>query len=90
MRLGQATHGTKEGRPADMWVCAQDMTSTAEAKRVVQETIEQLGGIDIVISNAVSAMWCSWLLLDEWVRADVDCMCARGGPSSATGRITRG
>jgi NAD(P)-dependent dehydrogenase (short-subunit alcohol dehydrogenase family) len=29
------------------------MTSTAEAKRVVQETIEQLGGIDIVVSNAV-------------------------------------
>jgi NAD(P)-dependent dehydrogenase (short-subunit alcohol dehydrogenase family) len=31
------------------------MTSTAEAKRVVQETIEQLGGIDIVVSNAVGA-----------------------------------
>jgi NAD(P)-dependent dehydrogenase (short-subunit alcohol dehydrogenase family) len=30
------------------------MTSTAEAKRAVQETIEQLGGIDIVVSNAVS------------------------------------
>jgi NAD(P)-dependent dehydrogenase (short-subunit alcohol dehydrogenase family) len=30
------------------------MTSTSEAKRAVQETIEQLGGIDIVIANAVS------------------------------------
>lgn len=33
-----------------MW---QDMTSTSEAKRAVQETIEGLGGIDIVIANAV-------------------------------------
>lgn len=29
------------------------MTSTAEAKRAVQDTVAQLGGIDIVISNAV-------------------------------------
>lgn len=31
----------------------QDMTSTAEAKRAVKETIEQLGGLDIIIANAV-------------------------------------
>lgn len=31
----------------------QDMTSTSEAKRAVQETVEGLGGIDIVIANAV-------------------------------------
>ncbi|KAF2709360.1 short chain dehydrogenase/reductase [Pleomassaria siparia CBS 279.74] len=29
-----------------------DMTSTAECKRVVEETIKELGGIDIVIANA--------------------------------------
>jgi NAD(P)-dependent dehydrogenase (short-subunit alcohol dehydrogenase family) len=29
------------------------MTSTAEAKRAVEETIEKLGGIDIIIGNAV-------------------------------------
>ena len=29
------------------------MTSTAEAKRAVRETIEQLGGLDIVLANAV-------------------------------------
>jgi NAD(P)-dependent dehydrogenase (short-subunit alcohol dehydrogenase family) len=32
------------------------MTNTDEARRAVQETIEQLGGIDIVLSNAVSAI----------------------------------
>jgi NAD(P)-dependent dehydrogenase (short-subunit alcohol dehydrogenase family) len=31
------------------------MTLTSECKRVVEETIKQLGGIDIVISNAVCA-----------------------------------
>ena len=29
------------------------MTNTDEARRAVRETIEQLGGIDIVLSNAV-------------------------------------
>jgi NAD(P)-dependent dehydrogenase (short-subunit alcohol dehydrogenase family) len=45
------------------------MTSTAEAKRVVQETIEQLGGIDIVVSNAVGVRGClgAVLLLNERV-----------------------
>ena len=33
----------------------QDMTSTDEARRAVRETIEQLGGIDIVLANAVRA-----------------------------------
>jgi NAD(P)-dependent dehydrogenase (short-subunit alcohol dehydrogenase family) len=32
------------------------MTNTDEARRAVKETIEQLGGIDIVLSNAVSAI----------------------------------
>lgn len=29
------------------------MTSTSEAKRAVKETIEKLGGLDIILSNAV-------------------------------------
>jgi NAD(P)-dependent dehydrogenase (short-subunit alcohol dehydrogenase family) len=29
------------------------MTNTDEARRAVRETIEQLGGIDIVLANAV-------------------------------------
>jgi NAD(P)-dependent dehydrogenase (short-subunit alcohol dehydrogenase family) len=35
-------------------VIRADMTSTAEAKRAVQETIKQLGGVDIILANAVS------------------------------------
>lgn len=31
-----------------------DMTNTSEARRAVKETIELLGGIDIVLANAVS------------------------------------
>jgi NAD(P)-dependent dehydrogenase (short-subunit alcohol dehydrogenase family) len=31
----------------------QDMCSTVECKRSIEETIEKLGGIDIVIANAV-------------------------------------
>lgn len=30
------------------------MTSTAEAKRAVQETIKELGGLDLILANAVS------------------------------------
>jgi hypothetical protein len=29
------------------------MTSTADAKRAVKETIEGLGGLDIILANAV-------------------------------------
>lgn len=32
------------------------MTNTDEARRAVQETIEQLGGIDIVLANAVCSL----------------------------------
>jgi NAD(P)-dependent dehydrogenase (short-subunit alcohol dehydrogenase family) len=32
------------------------MTNTDEARRAVQETIEQLGGIDIVLANAVCTL----------------------------------
>ena len=37
------------------WLLHQDMTNTTEARRAVKETIELLGGIDIVLANAVSA-----------------------------------
>jgi NAD(P)-dependent dehydrogenase (short-subunit alcohol dehydrogenase family) len=41
-------------------VIKADMTSTAEAKRAVQETIKQLGGLDIIIANA------GWTRFSEW------------------------
>jgi [acyl-carrier-protein] S-malonyltransferase len=37
-------------------VIKADMTSTADAKRAVQETIKQLGGLDLVVANAVSGV----------------------------------
>ncbi|KAF1973143.1 short chain dehydrogenase/reductase [Bimuria novae-zelandiae CBS 107.79] len=43
-----------------------DMCSTAECRRVVEETIKQLGGIDIVISNA------GWTRFSDF--ADLDAM----------------
>ncbi|KAF2845790.1 short-chain dehydrogenase/reductase-like protein SDR [Plenodomus tracheiphilus IPT5] len=50
-----------------------DLTSTAEAKRAVQETIKGLGGIDIVIANAGWTRFSDWKDLDsmseeEWDR----------------------
>ena len=59
------------------------MTNTDEARRAVQETIEQLGGIDIVLANAVSAAR-SRLALCALAE------CIRDGPSSATGRTMMG
>jgi NAD(P)-dependent dehydrogenase (short-subunit alcohol dehydrogenase family) len=41
-------------------VIKADMTSTAEAKRAVQETIKQLGGLDIILANAVSVFESIW------------------------------
>lgn len=41
-------------------VIKADMTSTSEAKRAVQETIKQLGGLDLIISNA------GWTRFSEW------------------------
>ncbi|KAJ4365044.1 hypothetical protein N0V83_008660 [Neocucurbitaria cava] len=54
-------------------VIKADMTSTAEAKRAVQDTVAQLGGIDIVISNAGWTRFSDWKDLDsmseeEWDR----------------------
>jgi [acyl-carrier-protein] S-malonyltransferase len=37
-------------------VIKADMTNTADAKRAVQETIKQLGGLDLVVANAVSGV----------------------------------
>ncbi|KAL1797243.1 hypothetical protein ACET3X_003849 [Alternaria dauci] len=41
-------------------VIKADMTSTADAKRAVRETIEQLGGLDVVLANA------GWTRFAEW------------------------
>ena len=35
-------------------VIKADMTSTSEAERAVTETLEGLGGLDIILANAVS------------------------------------
>lgn len=43
-----------------------DMSSTSEARRAVQEAIQQLGGLDIIISNA------GWTRFSEW--NDLDSM----------------
>ncbi|KAL5114290.1 hypothetical protein ACEQ8H_007810 [Pleosporales sp. CAS-2024a] len=37
-----------------------DMTSTSEARRVVQETIQKLGGLDLILANA------GWTRFSEW------------------------
>ncbi|KAH8730343.1 short chain dehydrogenase/reductase [Phaeosphaeriaceae sp. PMI808] len=47
-------------------VIRADMTSTSEAKRAVQETITQLGGLDIILANA------GWTRFSEW--KDLDSM----------------
>ncbi|RAR12468.1 malonyl-CoA-acyl carrier protein transacylase [Stemphylium lycopersici] len=46
-------------------VIKADMTSTSEAKRAVQETIKQLGGLDIVIANAGWTRFADWKDLDS-------------------------
>ncbi|CAO2658457.1 Nn.00g061800.m01.CDS01 [Neocucurbitaria sp. VM-36] len=50
-----------------------DMTSTSEAKRAVQDTIELLGGIDVIIANAGWTRFSDWKDLnsmseEEWDR----------------------
>lgn len=52
----QAVAKECEGHGVKAVVIKADMTSTSEAKRAVKETIEKLGGLDIVLSNAVSKM----------------------------------
>lgn len=52
-------------------VIKADMTNTDEARRAVRETIEQLGGIDIVLANAGWTKFCEWkdhegMSEDEW------------------------
>jgi [acyl-carrier-protein] S-malonyltransferase len=48
------------------------MTSTAEAKRAVQETICQLGGLDIIIANAGWTRFSSWADLDSMTEEEWD------------------
>ena len=60
-----------------------DMTSTADAKRVVEEANEALGGLDIIIGNAV----CLTIDIRELLRinsTDVKCRAGQNSPSSAT------
>ncbi|KAI4681840.1 uncharacterized protein J4E84_007436 [Alternaria hordeiaustralica] len=47
-------------------VIKADMTSTDEARRAIKETIEQLGGLDVIIANA------GWTRFSEW--KDLDSM----------------
>lgn len=49
-----------------------DMTSTAEAKRAVQETIREFGGIDIVIANAGWTRFSDWKDLDSMSEEEWD------------------
>lgn len=47
------------------------MTNTSEARRAVQETIRELGGIDIIIANAGWTQFADWKDLnsmseEEW------------------------
>ncbi|KAH7389636.1 short chain dehydrogenase/reductase [Phaeosphaeria sp. MPI-PUGE-AT-0046c] len=48
------THGVKAV------VIKADMTSTTDARRAVRETIEKLGGLDLIIANA------GWTRFSEW------------------------
>lgn len=41
------------------------MTSTSDAKRAVQETIKELGGLDLIIANAVCNPGSSMFLAEE-------------------------
>jgi hypothetical protein len=45
------------------------MTSTDEARRAVKETIEQLGGLDLVLANAVCRE--RWRVLQELITVRV-------------------
>ncbi|KAH6414095.1 hypothetical protein HBI08_125610 [Parastagonospora nodorum] len=50
-----------------------DMTQTSEAKRAVQETIEKLGGLDLILANSGWTRFSDWKDLDsmseeEWDR----------------------
>ncbi|KAF1849616.1 short-chain dehydrogenase/reductase-like protein SDR [Cucurbitaria berberidis CBS 394.84] len=62
----QKVRGECEEKGVKAVVVKADMTSTAEAKRAVQDTIKLLGGIDIVIANA------GWTKFSEW--KDLDSM----------------
>ncbi|KAB2108587.1 hypothetical protein AG0111_0g3519 [Alternaria gaisen] len=53
-------------------VIKADMTSTAEAKRAVRETIEQLGGLDIVLANAGWTRFAEWKDLDSMSEEEWD------------------
>jgi NAD(P)-dependent dehydrogenase (short-subunit alcohol dehydrogenase family) len=62
----------------------QDMTSTADAKRAVEEAIEKLGGIDVIVANAVRNSFIESLQLALRLnyRHEAQLTDARAGPSS--------
>ncbi|EMD68366.1 hypothetical protein COCSADRAFT_167611 [Bipolaris sorokiniana ND90Pr] len=53
-------------------VIKADMTSTSDARRVVQETIKQLGGLDLIISNAGWTRFAAWEDLDSMSEEEWD------------------
>jgi len=55
------------------------MTSTSDARRAVQETIEQLGGLDIILANAVCTC--------GYARMQVANTQNRAGRASPSGKI---
>ncbi|KAF2622273.1 short chain dehydrogenase/reductase [Macroventuria anomochaeta] len=74
-RLGPAQEVQRQCQDAGVKavLIKADMTSTDEARRAVRETIEQLGGIDIVLANAGWTKFCDWkdhegMTEEEWDR----------------------
>ncbi|KAF1835063.1 short chain dehydrogenase/reductase [Decorospora gaudefroyi] len=53
-------------------VVKADMTDTTEARRAVQETIEKLGGLDIVLANAGWTRFSAWADLDSMTESEWD------------------
>ncbi|KAL6706175.1 hypothetical protein ACN47E_006091 [Coniothyrium glycines] len=49
-----------------------DMTSTEEARRAVRETVEGLGGVDIVVANAGWTRFSDWKDLDSMSEEEWD------------------
>ncbi|CBX92241.1 hypothetical protein IAQ61_000420 [Plenodomus lingam] len=61
-----------EGYGVRCVVIGADMTSTVEARRAVRQTIEGLGGIDVVIANAGWTRFSDWKDLDSMSEEEWD------------------
>ncbi|USP76653.1 putative galactose dehydrogenase GalD [Curvularia clavata] len=53
-------------------VIKADMTSTSDARRAVQETIKELGGLDLIIANAGWTRFADWKDLDSMSEEEWD------------------